>query len=652
MKKIFVLGLDALSPKILTTLIKKGSLPNFKRLLEIGGFSKALPAVPAQTPENWTTIATGAWPGTHGIAVWGRHDYGQPVTQKFAEEAMSSNLCKAEYLWEALGRQGLRSVLLYFVGYPPTTDKVIYIDWFWKPGDFYFEICNAMCYSNYIPESLKEAPRRALAYFTKIKFKRAQDWKNLPKSELEPLEAKIEVKPKMEGSGVKYYILLIGSKNKGYDKCLLCKERDALKAVCTLRSGEWSPWFKEGFIVKGKQIVGTVRFKLIELAKDASKFKLYRSQVYPIKGFTYPPEIGEELVDNFGPYVNEAVARLFFVGLVDEATMIEELRYQINWIAKAAKYLMEKSNASLFIMHWHLLDLLQHRVLGLVDPRGGMYDPNKAEEAWRILELCYRLADELIGKFMEFLDENTYLIVVSDHGNVPNRKKHSIVNALAKKGLIVVEEVNGEKRINWSKSKVFIDLTNVYVNLKSRYKGGIVEDSEYEKVRNKVLEILRELKDEDGEYVVAFALKREDAVMIGLWGEHVGDIVFAYSLGFTWGHRELFEGTLRVGGANHGPQIPTAETELSSNYGTFIIAGPNIKKGYIRPVEFLGPVYLVDIAPTIAYILNVNPPRHNQGRILYDFFEGWDISEVKRKRIPLEFPKLTVPIKGDVTDIV
>ncbi|NIM45904.1 MAG: hypothetical protein GTO54_09830, partial [Nitrososphaeria archaeon] len=62
---------------------------------------------PAQTPENWTTIATGSMPGTHGIAVWGRHSYGQPITEKHGEEAMSSNLCKAEYLWEAAERQGL-----------------------------------------------------------------------------------------------------------------------------------------------------------------------------------------------------------------------------------------------------------------------------------------------------------------------------------------------------------------------------------------------------------------------------------------------------------------------------------------------------------------------------------------------------------------
>lgn len=51
-KRVFVLGLDALSPRLLKRFVEEGFLPNFKRLMEIGGFSKALPILPAQTPEN------------------------------------------------------------------------------------------------------------------------------------------------------------------------------------------------------------------------------------------------------------------------------------------------------------------------------------------------------------------------------------------------------------------------------------------------------------------------------------------------------------------------------------------------------------------------------------------------------------------------
>ena len=656
-KRAFIVGIDAMSPKIVERFVKEGILPNFAKLMKEGGFSKALPAIPAQTPENWATIATGAWPGTHGIAVWGRHDYGQPVTERRGHEAMSSNLCKAEYLWEAAARQGLRSVVFYFIGYPPTTDKAIYVDWFWTPGRFYFEMCSAACYTNYIPEELKEKikkrPRRFKGKIFLVEFKEAEGWNNLPNSKARPLEGEIHVEPNVGGKGVTYHILLLDSKGEGYDKCLITKEKDASKALCTLKPGEWSRWFKEEFEVEGEKKIGTVRFKLIELSKDGRRFKLYRSQVYPISGFTHPPEVGEELVEKFGPYVNEGIASLFFAGLVDEKTFVEEYEYEIKWISRAARYLVDKYDASIFIMHWHLIDAAQHHTLGSVDPQGGKYNPAEVEDAMHILKLAYRLADKLVGEFLKFVDDRTYVIVVSDHGNVPNRKVCSIVKALAERGLVCIEKgENGKERVNWKKSKVFIDLTNVYVNLKSRYVDGIVDDSEYEKIRNEVIDVLRSCKDDEGNYVVLFALKREDAPLVNLWGPHVGDVVFVYSQGFVWGTEPMETRCEVRGGANHGCQPPTAETEFSSNYATFFIIGPGIKKGYKRPIDFLGPVQLVDIAPTISYLLGILPPRHSQGRILYDFLEGWDVSEMERKGEPIRRRRELPPLKGDVTDLI
>ncbi len=644
---MFILGLDGLSPKILVNLVREGALPNFEKMLRNGVFAKTMPAIPAQTPENWTTIATGAWPGTHGIAVWGRHDPGDSVMNKKGDEAMSSNLCRAEYLWEAAGRQGLKSIVFYFVGYPPTTDMAIYFDWFWRPQAFFFEICSAACYMSY--PSVKK-PGKAGRIFP-VKFREAEGWASLPDSTVQPLEAEIRVEPKIGGEGVTYHVLIFGEEREGYDRCLISKEKDAGKSLAVLKPGEWTDWFREVFRVEGEKKIGTVRFKLVELSPDGSRFLLYRSQVYPTTGFSSPPEVSGELVKMFGPYINEAAGRLFLRGPLDEETFKEEFEYHIKWIAGAAQYLMDKYDASIFVMHWHFLDTLHHGVLGQADPEGSMFDPEKADEARRVLRLGYQMADRLVGEFLKILDENTYLFVVSDHGDVPNRKKYSIVRALAKRGLVHVEKTpDGRERVDWSRSKVFVDLTNVYINLKSRYAGGIVEDDEYEDVRREVIDVLRSCKDQDGEYVVLLALKREDAPLIGLWGPYVGDVVFVYNKGFTWGVDLNGERSMLVGGANHGPQPPTAETAFSSNYAAIIAVGPGLKKGYVRPVDLLGPAYTVDVAPTVSYLLGIKPPRHSQGRVLYDFMEGWDVSPMKRKRVPLRFPRAPTPLRGDVTD--
>ena len=64
-RRVVVLGLDALVPNTLQRFLDEGVLPNFAALVARGGLTRVRPVIPAQTPTNWTTIATGAYPGTH-----------------------------------------------------------------------------------------------------------------------------------------------------------------------------------------------------------------------------------------------------------------------------------------------------------------------------------------------------------------------------------------------------------------------------------------------------------------------------------------------------------------------------------------------------------------------------------------------------------
>ena len=66
-KKVILLGMDGLDPKILSQLMEKGELPSFTRLSQKGGFSEMATSNPAQSPVAWASIATGNNPGYHGI---------------------------------------------------------------------------------------------------------------------------------------------------------------------------------------------------------------------------------------------------------------------------------------------------------------------------------------------------------------------------------------------------------------------------------------------------------------------------------------------------------------------------------------------------------------------------------------------------------
>ena len=66
--KCILVGMDGVNPHFVQWMIERGKLPNFKEMIDGGTFAPhCLSSVPTSTPENWTTIATGAWNGTHQV---------------------------------------------------------------------------------------------------------------------------------------------------------------------------------------------------------------------------------------------------------------------------------------------------------------------------------------------------------------------------------------------------------------------------------------------------------------------------------------------------------------------------------------------------------------------------------------------------------
>ena len=78
--KTLIIGLDAAVAQRVYRLAEAGSLPHLRRLMERGVHAPhCLVPFPTITPPNWTTIATGAWPGTHGITDYYLHRTGDPL---------------------------------------------------------------------------------------------------------------------------------------------------------------------------------------------------------------------------------------------------------------------------------------------------------------------------------------------------------------------------------------------------------------------------------------------------------------------------------------------------------------------------------------------------------------------------------------------
>ena len=69
-EKVLLLGIDGMDPRFSRKMVDEGKMPNLKKLIERGSARedlRLLGAVPTITPPMWTTLATGAYPMTHGI---------------------------------------------------------------------------------------------------------------------------------------------------------------------------------------------------------------------------------------------------------------------------------------------------------------------------------------------------------------------------------------------------------------------------------------------------------------------------------------------------------------------------------------------------------------------------------------------------------
>ncbi|MBO5429439.1 MAG: alkaline phosphatase family protein, partial [Peptococcaceae bacterium] len=82
LKRAMMIGLDAADPVQVRRLMDEGKMPNLKKLLDEGTANSNLAMIgclPSVTPPNWCSIATGAWPRTHGITCYNNNTLGQSL---------------------------------------------------------------------------------------------------------------------------------------------------------------------------------------------------------------------------------------------------------------------------------------------------------------------------------------------------------------------------------------------------------------------------------------------------------------------------------------------------------------------------------------------------------------------------------------------
>jgi predicted AlkP superfamily phosphohydrolase/phosphomutase len=114
-EKILIIGLEGLSPELLTSLMNDGKLPNLSSLIKNGIMLNLTSPLPLVSPVTWTSFSTGKNPGKHGIFGWQQCDL-----DSYKTYIPLSNDIKAKTFWEILSENGKRGIIINaYLTYPP-----------------------------------------------------------------------------------------------------------------------------------------------------------------------------------------------------------------------------------------------------------------------------------------------------------------------------------------------------------------------------------------------------------------------------------------------------------------------------------------------------------------------------------------------------
>ena len=657
-KKLILIGFDGGNPPFIERFVKEGRLPNISRIMREGVYSESLPVMPCDTPTNWCTIVTGAWTGTHGITSFHIHLKGEPLDK--VHFSVRSYWSKAEFLWDVAERAGKKTVsIMWPVSFPPTCKSGVFIDGT-GPGDPQWRLGHSTVYTTRPVKRKADVP---------VTLTKSEGWNNLPKSYSEPLETTIDVSGRAvmiwtekgweslerasfkesKGSPTTHHVLVIDSEGSGYDKVIIAREKDASEPLAVLKPREWSGWIYEKLEKRTNEaerrfdfrdlpkgiFEGYFKYKLIELSPDANTFTLFRTDIFMASQWAYPEGLTEELIRNVGPFIEGLELAQPTIAYGDWETYFECIDMQVDWQIRAAKYLTKKYNPDLLLMQIHTQDAINHQLSRAIDEGNPKYDPEEAKTAWERFARTYEDVDELVGGIVESCaDEDTLIVLLSDHGAVPVYKLSWVGVALMRNGLLTYKKdpETGKTMIDWSKTKAYPWRTYIFVNLKGREPTGIVEPEDYDKVREEILQAIYSLRDpETGECPIALAVRKEDAEILGQWGDRVGDVIYYLKPGYTDVDldrnqavnlpleklRSLKDVEASTQICAHHQFLPTTTYGGMSIKAVFIMSGPGVKKGYRRRT----PIWQIDVAPTIAFALGMPAPAQCDGKVVHDFFE-------------------------------
>lgn len=389
--------------------------------------------------------------------------------------------------------------------------------------------------------------------------------------------------------------------------------------------------------------------------------------------FTYPPELKNELLRELGEYIIDVDIERGETGGESLDELAARVKRMSELQTRAFEYLLDQNPDWDFGMLVHRApDILCHKFWRYQDPTHPLYNERDAAQWGGVINDCFAYLDQCNARLLEkYADENTTVIILSDHGFGPLTHAVYLNQYFAQKGILAYKEQAGNplssalragvKRLNnpllaaaknkafeifprlksnlhysmaygnldWTRTKAYAvgTMGNVYLNVRGREPAGCVEPDAYEATRDAVIAALRELIDPETQKPIFDFVYRREEIYSGDAVEDAPDVI------------GLIDGPYHVAavdwrGAN-GAQKSVVEKVGNQLLFVSDTSGQHRMDGILAMNgNGIAPNHpsaqapnLIDLAPTILQLFDEAIPDDMDGRVLNEFLSRPQLAE-------------------------
>lgn len=229
--------------------------------------------------------------------------------------------------------------------------------------------------------------------------------------------------------------------------------------------------------------------------------------------WTFPPRLAREIAQ---------VAPEYMIDIpnfrTDKRAELEKQLFKMTRERfKFARYLLEKKSWDFFMMVEMGSDRLHHAFWRYWDKTHPKYEPNSPFT--NTMRNYYRMLDEELGEMLTCVDEDTTVMIVSDHGAKRMDGGICINEWLMTNGYLTLKTEPQDitrfstDMVNWQQTKAWGEggyYGRIFLNIAGRESDGIVKVEDYESVRDELKTKLEGITDESGQDINTRVFKPQE----------------------------------------------------------------------------------------------------------------------------------------------